>query len=73
MSSFSFLTLVGMPLDWVVFDSSKFFISLIISIKVTFLNENGKSTSDGTCFFSLEYLGGFQIFLLHLIPGYGGG
>ena len=33
------MTLVGMSFDWVAFDSSRFLISLIISVKVTFLNE----------------------------------
>ena len=40
-----------MSFDWVAFDSSKFLISLIISLKVTFLNENGKATLDGIYFF----------------------
>ena len=40
-------------LDRAVFDSSKLFISLIISFKVPFLNENGKATSDGIYFFYL--------------------
>ena len=53
-----------MSLDWVAFDSSKFFISLIISFKLTLLNENGKAKSGGICFFlSLAYLDGFQIFI----------
>ena len=62
-----------MPLDWADFDSSKFFISLKISLNVTFLNENGKVTSVGTCFLSLVYFGGFQFFLLHLTLGHGEG
>ena len=49
-------------------------MSLIISVKVTFLNENGKATSDGICFFFfLLYLDGFQFFLLHLTQGHGEG
>ena len=57
---------------WVAFDSSKFF-SVIISYKVTILNEYGKAASEGTCLFFLflVYLGGFQVFLLHLTPDHG--
>ena len=34
-----------MSLDMVAFDTYKFFISLVILFKLTFLNENGKATS----------------------------
>ena len=56
------MTLVGMSFDRVGFDSSKFLISLIISAKLTFLNENEKATSDGICFFISSILGWFSIF-----------
>ena len=46
-----------------------------IRVKVTFLNENGKVTSDRISFFFLilVYLGGFLFFLLSLILGHGEG
>ena len=65
-------TSVGMSLDWVDFNSSKFIISLIIliiSFKVIFLNGNVKATSDGTCFLFRLYLGRFQIFLIAFNTG----
>ena len=55
-----------MSLDWVAFELSKLFISLVISFKMTFLDENGKATADATCDFISSILGVFQIFLLHL-------
>ena len=67
------MTLVGMSFDRVAFDSSKFLISLIISVKITLMNENGKATSDGIYFLILVYLDGCQTFLLHLTPDHGEG
>ena len=54
--------------DWVAFDP-KFFISLMLHLPWPFLNQNWGATSDGTCFLCLVYLGGFQMFSLHLILG----
>ena len=56
-----FMTLVGMSLDWADFNLSRLFISLIVSFKVNFLNENGKASCFLNCFFISSILGGFQI------------
>ena len=50
--------------DLVAFDSSKFLTSLIISVKVTFLNTNGVGKLHQTefVFLLLVYLGSFQFF-----------
>ena len=53
-----------MSLDWVAFELSKLFISLAISFKMTFLDENGKATPDATCDFISSILGVFQIFFI---------
>ena len=55
------------------FDSSKFLNLLIISVKVTFLTENGKATSEGICFFISSILGWFSNFFIALKPGHGEG
>ena len=44
-------------------------MSLIISVKVTFLNENGKATSDGIYFFISSILGWFSIFFIAFNTG----
>ena len=55
-----------MSFDWVAFDSSKFLISLIISIKMIFINENGEATSDGIWVFISSILGWFSNFFITL-------
>ena len=52
-----------MSLDWVAFDSSKFFISLMILFKVNFLDENGKATSYRLWFIS-SILGCFSKYFI---------
>ena len=59
-----------MSIDLAAYGSSKLVISLIISLKLTFPNENGKATSDGTCFFICTILGWFSTFLLYLTSGH---
>lgn len=53
---FVLIFFVEMSLGWVTSNSARFFISLIIPVKVTFLNKNGKAA---TCFLLLLDLGEF--------------